>query len=231
MKRFLIPVILPALLAGWTSCTTSEPPMPEPRTLVKTAPEYKNPFDPSCYAHFVARKDYVKTYDVFQDKTLLARQPKGSHSIYICLNDQRGQYLVDGLVAMDFPISSGIKSFPTKTGNYKVLHKEEDHDSNLYGKMYDADGKCINADAYPTDEVPEGGRYVPSPMPYWQRLTWAGLGLHVGKVRRKPASHGCVRLPRNVAKTLYEQTSVGSRVTIKDEYLPVPEAQRVRAKK
>ncbi len=230
MKLFLLPVLIPALVAGWTSCSTPEPPMPNPHTLNKTAPEYKNPFSPTCYAHFVARKDYVQTYDVYRDKALLERHPKQSHSVYICLNNQRGQFLVDGLVAMDFPVSSGIRAFPTKTGKYRVLHKEVSHYSNLYGKMYNAEGKCVDGDAYPTDTVPEGGRYEPSAMPYWQRLTWAGLGLHVGKVRRKPASHGCVRLPRDAAKELYNQTNVGSHVTIQDEPLPVKEAQKIRAK-
>ena len=51
-------------------------------------------------------------------------------------------------------------------------------------------------------------------------------GLHVGKVRRYPVSHGCVRLPRNVAQILYKQTSIGTPVTIQNTPLPVPEAQK-----
>lgn len=134
---------------------------------------------------------------------------------------------MDGLVAMDFPLSSGVKAYPTKTGDYTVISKKEDHASNLYGKMYDAEGKCINYNAESTDPIPEGGRFDGSPMPYWQRLTNAGLGLHVGKVRRHPVSHGCVRLPRNVAEILYRQTSIGTPVTIQKTPLPVPEAQKI----
>ncbi|UQT46502.1 L,D-transpeptidase family protein [Akkermansia muciniphila] len=107
------------------------------------------------------------------------------------------------------------------------MSKKEDHTSNLYGKMYDAEGKCINYNAESTDPIPEGGRFDGSPMPYWQRLTNAGLGLHVGKVRRHPVSHGCVRLPRNVAEILYRQTSIGTPVTIQKTPLPVPEAQKI----
>ncbi len=231
MKRFLIPVILPALLAGWTSCSTPQQPLPDPHTLVKTDPEYKNPFDPACYAHFVARKDYRDTFDVYKDESLLKRSPKKSISIYVSIDKQRGQFLVDGLVAMDFPVSTGVKAFPTKTGNYKVLKKEVSHYSNLYGNMYNAEGKCIDSNANATDPVPEGGHFKGSSMPYWQRLTNAGLGLHVGKVRRRPVSHGCVRLPRKVAETLYAQTSVGTPVTIQDAPMPVPEAQKVHPKK
>ena len=47
---------------------------------------------------------------------------------------------------------------------------------------YDAEGKCINYNAESTDPVPEGGRFDGSPMPYWQRLTNAGLGLHLSLI-------------------------------------------------
>ena len=230
MKPLLVLAAFPVVLMGWMSCSrsgTGHAALPDPRTVDKSVPEYKNPFHPSTYAHFVARKDYRKTYDVYKDDTLLNRQPKKSRKIFVCLDEQRGQYLVDGLVAMDFLLSSGVKAYPTKTGDYAVISKKEDHTSNLYGKMYDAEGKCINYNAESTDPVPEGGRFDGSPMPYWQRLTNAGLGLHVGKVRRHPVSHGCVRLPRNVAEILYRQTSIGTPVTIQKTPLPVSEAQKI----
>lgn len=223
-------LVFPAFVVGLTSCS-SQAPLPEPHTLDTSVPKYKNPFEPTTYAHFVAQPDYKKSYKVYRDEALIQRQPKKSQSIYVCLDDQRGQYVVDGLVAMDFPLSSGVKAFPTKIGDYKVIQKKEDHASNLYGKMYDAEGKCIDTDAEITDPVPEGGKFVGSPMPYWQRLTYAGLGLHVGKVRRKPVSHGCIRLTRDVAKTLYEQTTMGTRVKIRDEFLPVSEKQKRPSRK
>ena len=168
MKHLFLLAVLPVVLMGWTSCTHSgkgHTALPDPRAVDKSVPEYKNPFHPSTYAHFVARKDYRKTYDVYKDDTLLNRKPKKSRKIFVCLDEQRGQYLVDGLIAMDFPLSSGVKAYPTKTGDYTVISKKEDHASNLYGKMYDAEGKCINYNAESTDPVPEGGRFDGSPMP------------------------------------------------------------------
>ena len=158
MKPLLVLAAFPMVLMGWASCShsgTGHAALPDPRAVDKSVPEYKNPFHPSTYAHFVARKDYRKTYDVYKDDTLLNRQPKKSRKIFVCLDEQRGQYLVDGLVAMDFPLSSGVKAYPTKTGDYAVISKKEDHTSNLYGKMYDAEGKCINYNAESTDPVPE----------------------------------------------------------------------------
>lgn len=214
---------------GWVSCSppaTSEK-LLDPHTVDTSSPEYQNPFDPSTYAHFVARKDYGTTYDVYKDSALLKKSPKKSRKVVICLNDQRGQYLVDGLVAMDFPLSSGVRGRATRTGNFSVLDKKVTYASNLYGKMYNAEGKCIDYNANASDAVPEGGHFTGSAMPYWQRLTGDGIGMHIGKVKRRPLSHGCVRLPRTVAETLYEQTSIGTPVTIQKEPLKVPDEQKV----
>ncbi len=106
MKPLLVLAAFPVVLMGWASCShsgTGHAALPDPRAVDKSVPEYKNPFHPSTYAHFVARKDYRKTYDVYKDDTLLNRQPKKSRKIFVCLDEQRGQYLVDGLVAMPNP--------------------------------------------------------------------------------------------------------------------------------
>ena len=44
-------------------------------------------------------------------------------------------------------------------------------------------------------------------MPYMQRLTQGGVALHAGHVPGYPASHGCIRLPLAMAKTLYKLTN------------------------
>ncbi len=53
-------------------------------------------------------------------------------------------------------------------------------------------------------------------MPYWMRITSWGVGLHAGDIPEPglPASHGCIRLPRDFAGTLYGVVDVGTRVTI-----------------
>lgn len=53
-------------------------------------------------------------------------------------------------------------------------------------------------------------------MPFMQRLTWDGVALHAGHVPGYPASHGCVRLPRDFAERLFEVTSRGMTVVITD---------------
>ena len=202
-----------------SSCSTSrqqeEEAATSPRTVDKTVPKYKNPYPLGTYEHFVASKDYPQTYGTFRNEKLLKDTTAGARRIVICLDEQRGRLYAGNKVALDFPISTGVRAHPTYTGSYKVIGKSVSHSSNLYGKIYNAEGKCVNYNAESSDPVPEGGRYAGSSMPYWQRLTNAGLGLHVGKVRRRPQSHGCVRLQSATGKELFGQTQLGTSVIIR----------------
>ena len=64
------------------------------------------------------------------------------------------------------------------------------------------------------DPVPEGGSFVGAPMKYWMRLTHDGVGHHIGPVRRRPASHACVRGPSGTIPTVYSKVKEGTRVVI-----------------
>ena len=114
-------------------------------------------------------------------------------------------------------VATGIPSFPTPTGEFKVLEKVADKVSNLYGKGYDANGKVINSDfKQGRDLLPPGGRFEPAKMTYFLRLTTDGVGMHIGPIPRpgKRASHGCIRMPSGIAGKIYRQISVGTPVTI-----------------
>lgn len=181
----------------------------------KRKSDYQNPFEVGTYRHFLARPDYPETYDSWKDAELLKRANGSNSKIIIEITGQRGKMLVNKQVALNFPISTGVKAFPTKPGSYKIISRTTAHKSNLYGTIYDAEGKAVKYDADATsDVIPEGGRFEGASMPYFMRLTGAGLGLHVGKVRRRPCSHGCIRTPREVCKTIFEKVSVGTPVDI-----------------
>ena len=51
-------------------------------------------------------------------------------------------------------------------------------------------------------------------MPFMQRITWTGIAMHGGALPGRPASHGCVRLPVDFARRLFDLTDVGMRVII-----------------
>lgn len=114
-------------------------------------------------------------------------------------------------------VASGIPSFPTPTGSFKIMEKVKDKVSNLYGKGYDSSGKLVNSDfKQGRDVLPSGGRFVAAPMKYFMRLTGDGVGMHIGPIPRpgRRASHGCIRLPSKMAPILFAHTSVGTPVDI-----------------
>lgn len=156
-----------------------------------------------------------KTY---RNDVLLASATDQNTAVEISLSEQRGLLLVDGAIAMDFPVATGKRSHPTPTGTFSIRAKQKDYSSNLYGRIVDAAGTVLveNADAR-TDVPPEGASFQGSKMPYWMRLTDTGVGMHVGYVPGRPASHGCIRLKRDVAIQLFEMLKIGTPVTIAEQ--------------
>jgi hypothetical protein len=154
----------------------------------------------------------LKTY---KNEALLARATADNTSVEIALGEQRGLLLVDTAIAMDFPVATGKRSHPTPTGEFKILAKQKDYSSNLYGKIIDATGQVIVSDADTrTDVPPEGATFAGARMPYWMRLTDTGVGMHVGYVPGHPASHGCIRLRRETATRLFETLKIGTPVVV-----------------
>lgn len=150
------------------------------------------------------------------DETL-ASTVKGAPRIKIGIHQQRARFFKGDTEIGWTAVASGLPSHPTPTGSFKVLEKTTDKRSNLYGKIYDAEGNVINSDANTrTDRVPAGGRFEGSYMKYWMRLTSEGVGMHVGPQPRPGyrASHGCIRLPEYMAEQFYKHVSVGTPVTI-----------------
>ncbi len=177
------------------------------------------PFAEGSYEHFICNHGYPKTMEIYRDKELLSKANRRS-TVYICLPQQRGRLYVDGKVAADWPVSTGVDGRETPTGSYSVIEKKKEYASNLYGNIKDANGKTIKRNADITkDQVPEGGVFIGSPMPNWQRLTWDGLGMHTGKVRAgERLSHGCIRTPDEWARELFHITGMGTRVHVRDDF-------------
>lgn len=80
----------------------------------------------------------------------------------------------------------GTQEKPTPTGVFPITQKRRHHVSNLYD----------------------------APMPYMQRLTDDGISLHATKVEWGYASHGCIGMPEEFAKKVFETTKLGDRVFI-----------------
>ena len=140
-------------------------------------------------------------------------QSENPSRVEIDLNQQTA-YLIRGRrVVMQSPISSGRYGHLTETGSFKVIEKERNHYSSIYGKIVDSNGRTVVADADVDMKVPRGCRFVPAPMPYFMRFHGSD-GMHAGYLPGYPASHGCVRMPDQLAVAFYNAVDVGTPVTV-----------------
>jgi hypothetical protein len=116
-----------------------------------------------------------------------AETPKGPLQIFISINQQKLHLYGGGVHIADTSIATGVPSHPTPYGVFSVIQKQVFHRSNIYSN---------------------------APMPFMQRITWSGVAMHEGQNIGHPASHGCIRLPRDFAIRLYRLTKLGTRVII-----------------
>jgi hypothetical protein len=114
-------------------------------------------------------------------------------------------------------VATGKPSHPTPTGRFSILEKHEDKISNLYGVLLDSRGDVIKSDFnLMKDELPEGALFKPARMPFYMRIQDDGTGMHAGPIPQPgaTASHGCIRLPREMAVAFFNNVEVGTPVTI-----------------
>lgn len=143
-------------------------------------------------------------------------------SIIISLSKQRAYFKVGEEIGIDTPISSGKRAGMTPKGTFTIVEKDADHRSNLYGNFINPrTGKVVRAGVSTRiDSAPSGTVYSGAPMNWFMRFGDSSghraEGMHTGILPGYPASHGCVRLPDDIAKMIYQRVKLGTRVTITD---------------
>lgn len=113
--------------------------------------------------------------------------PSSPMVVVVSLDEQRAYVYRNGLLEAVSTVSTGKRGHATPTGVFTILQKDKNHRSSLY-----------NA----------------APMPFQERLTWDGIALHAGGLPGYPESHGCVHLPTEFARRLFETTALGMTVVI-----------------
>ena len=123
-------------------------------------------------------------------RSLPGRSPDAEPDILITvdLSDQRAWLCKNGEVVEHTRISTGREGYDTPAGRYVITDKHPMHNSTLYHVE----------------------------MPWFMRLNCSAIGLHSGYVTGRPASHGCIRLPSEIARKFYSMTKVGDEVQIVD---------------
>jgi hypothetical protein len=144
----------------------------------------------------------------------LATKPSAQQTaVIISLNEQTAYLLNDGRVAFVSPIASGKEGWGTPTGNFRVISKDLNHQSGNFGLITDSYGRIVNPNATPGSYVPPGCHYMPAPMPYFMEFCKC-VGMHAGYLPGYPASHGCVRMPRDLAAEFFARVQIGTPVKV-----------------
>jgi hypothetical protein len=139
----------------------------------------------------------------------------GSPSVKISLGEQRAYFYKGGVLVGVSQLSTGREGLNTPLGNFKIIQKDKDHASSLFGDYVDSTGKVVvpNVDIKKDPKPPPGAHFKGTPMPYFMRIV-SGTGMHAGYLPGYPASHGCIRMPEFMAENFFKSVAVGTPVTI-----------------
>lgn len=113
--------------------------------------------------------------------------PAGPIMVLVSLDEQRAYTYRNGILIGVASVSTGKKGFETPTGVFRTFLKDRTHRSSKYHN---------------------------AAMPYTQKFTQDGVALHAGGIPGYPESHGCVHLPSEYARLLFDAAPKGMTVVI-----------------
>ncbi len=139
---------------------------------------------------------------------------EGKPSVKISLGEQRAYFYKGGQLVGISQLSTGREGKNTPPGKYRIIGKDIDHASSLYGDYVDAGGNVVMPNIeLGKDPKPSGAHYKGASMPYYMQIA-PGFGMHAGYLPGYPASHGCIRMPEFMAEEFFKSVSIGTPVTI-----------------
>jgi lipoprotein-anchoring transpeptidase ErfK/SrfK len=143
------------------------------------------------------------------------RPSAGKSRIVIDLSEQRAYFYRGNTVVGVSAISTGREGYDTPSGEFRVTEKDPTHVSSIYGDYVDRNGQVLmeNVDAT-KDRRPRGAVFRGAPMPYFLRIH-GSIGMHAGYLPGYPASHGCIRLPMEMAVRFFQNSAVGTPIQIR----------------
>jgi hypothetical protein len=141
---------------------------------------------------------------------------QGAPSVKIYLKEQRAYFYKGDVLVGVSQVSAGREGHNTPVGSYKIIQKDKDHASTLYGDYVDATGNVVQKDVeMGKDPKPPGAVFKGAPMPFFMRIT-GGVGMHEGYLPGYPASHGCIRMPGKMAEIFFNNVDLRTPVQIVD---------------
>ncbi len=139
----------------------------------------------------------------------------GRPRIEIDLLNQRAYLYKGGQLVGVSVVSTGREGHDTLPGSFRIQEKDIDHASSIYGDYVDKFGNVVVENVENgKDFRPAGTIFRGAGMPYFLRIQGA-IGMHAGYLPGYPASHGCIRLPEQMAIKFFENAPVGTPVEIR----------------
>lgn len=126
---------------------------------------------------------------------LVTENKSAERKVVVDIKAQRAYLFVDGKLAFETPVSTASKGRTTPRGSFTITEKiRTGKRSTIY--------KCA--------------------MPYWNRLGESPIGMHTGQLPGYPASHGCIRLPDESARFIFDNAPKGTVVQVVDALASTP---------
>jgi lipoprotein-anchoring transpeptidase ErfK/SrfK len=139
----------------------------------------------------------------------------GSPRIVVHLSEQKAYFYKGKHMIGETVVSSGKPGFSTPVGRYHIISKDRDHVSSEFGDYIDDYGHVVKSNIdVRKDSRPSGTRFDGARMPYCMHFN-GGYAMHEGYVPPFAASHGCIRLPKGMARHFYDAAHEGTPVIVK----------------
>jgi lipoprotein-anchoring transpeptidase ErfK/SrfK len=140
----------------------------------------------------------------------------GSPRIVVHLGEQSAYFYKSKRLVGVSTVSTGKPGFSTPPGRYRIISKDRDHYSSVFGDYVDDYGNIVKSNIdVRKDRRPPGTHFDPARMPYCMHFN-GGYAMHEGYVPPYAASHGCIRLPKGMASHFYNGAPEGTPVLVKD---------------
>jgi len=119
------------------------------------------------------------------------KKPSNPSAVKIHISTGAGKlYVTEGNeVLLATPVGVGTKATPTPQGSFRITSKTR----------------------HRRRASSPGAGY---PMTYWMSFYKPSYGMHWGFVKPYPSTHGCVRMPLNSARKVFDMTRVGTPVIV-----------------
>jgi lipoprotein-anchoring transpeptidase ErfK/SrfK len=170
--------------------------------IISSCEEYPTPYQPGLYPRAAAA-------GWWNDEGA-----GGKARIVVHIGEQKAYFYKGKTLVGETTVSTGKPGFSTPPGHYTVLSKNADHVSSVFGDYVDEYGNVVrsNIDSR-KDARPKGTHYDGARMPYAMFFR-GGYAMHQGYVPPFAASHGCIRLPGQMAVRFFENAPIGTSVTV-----------------